>query len=346
MQNETKAAIIIQHFFIKIKAEIEMEIIRMKQTKAKKKKAFRQNKPFARIQNISRDSGSFNATGSYINGGLCDLDFNFARNVASSTGRMPSIYAASSIGNEESNADHLKNVNPTVFTNRNMDRNQHNVMSGGQLRSDIHRGQDLYNVRSIPLSIEQSPSRKFDHQNLDRKHSNHDIHTGRRTQSSQSSVSSSQMPSRQLIPQQGDYDPHLSFNQAMHRLPPSYGNIYPYHQPPFNHSASLQHPPNLQARHGAQNPQSELDQWHKLHISTAHNSTANHMPHQSSHQSIRVSDNDHHLQHEKNIHPLCSPYQSAAPFVRSHYADHQSLSVRSQPSSQRQYQQNARNRQN
>ncbi len=142
-----------------------------------------------------------------------DQDFNHVRNASSSTGQMLSINTVSSIGNEGSNAHYT---------------NQHNVMSGGQSRRYVHREQE-YNMRNLLPSREQSPSRKCDYLNMDRNHHDDDSHAGWGTKSSQSSVSSKQM-----------HGPYHSFNQKKYTLPPSYGNLHPYHHPPFNHNASLQ----------------------------------------------------------------------------------------------------------
>ena len=343
MQHETKAAIVIQQFFIKIKAEIEMEIVRMKQTKAAKKKLrcreqrtnSIQNKPAARRERILGGSGSFNITGSYNCGGQSDgffqngdQDFNYVRNTASSTRRIQSINAESSSGNEGTNAYNLNNNVSRIVANQNTDTNRHNVMSGGQSRSYVHREQEN-NMINFPSSREQPPSRKLDYPNRERNYRDDDSHAGWRTQSSKSSVSSKQM-----------HGPYHSSSQAIHTLPPSYGNLHPYHHPSFIHHA------NLQTLSDAQNSQSEPTQWH---ISTARNATANHTSHSSSHHSVRTSHTDQHPQHNENSHPSSSSYQSATPIVRSHYADHLRLSTQSQPPSHhndqrssRKYHQNGR----
>ncbi len=341
MQNETNAAIVIQHFFIKIKAEIEMEIVRMKKVKAVKKKSRggeqrfygTQSKYSSRTEIISIGLGSFDNTGSYSCGGLSDRffqngdqDFKDARIASYSAGGIPSVDTVGSTGNEGSNAHH-SNVN-RIVASRSTDMNQHYVMSGGQSKSYVHREQE-YNTRNLPFSREQSPSRKFDYPNMDRNHRDDDnSHAGWRTQSSQSSVLSKQM-----------HGPYHTSNQAFHTLPTCYGNPHSYRHPPFNHD------PNLQALQGAQNSLSEPNQWHNRHILTARDATANVMPHSSSNLSVRTSDTDRHPQHEKNKYPTSSFYQSAT----RHFADHLRLSTQNQPPSHnndhrglRQYHQNDR----
>jgi hypothetical protein len=179
MQNEreTKAAMVIQHFFIKIKAEIEIEITRMKQTRVMKKKSReggdrtgRHNKPAARIVNSSIDPSSFNVKGSYnlssVSGGQSrrffhndEQDFHNVRNASPSTERMPSIQAANSTGNVRSNAYQMNNGTPKKIANLSIDTNHQHAVSCGQTRRYAHNlGQDMYTMRNLSSSGEHLSS--------------------------------------------------------------------------------------------------------------------------------------------------------------------------------------------
>ena len=175
-ERETKAAMVIQHFFIKIKAEIEIEIIRMKQTMVAKKKSReggdrtgRQNKPSTRIENRSIDPTSFNVKGSYnvssVSGGQArrffhnEQDFHHVRNASPSMERMPSIQAANSTGNVRLNAYQMNNGTPKKVANLGIATNHQNVMSGGQSRRYTQNvGQDMYTTRNLSSSREHLPS--------------------------------------------------------------------------------------------------------------------------------------------------------------------------------------------
>ena len=176
MQNEreTKAAMVIQHFFIKITAEIEIEIMRLKQTKVAKKKSReggdrtgRQNKPSAGIENRSIDPSSFNVKGSYnvssVSGGQSrrffrndEQDFHNVRNASPSMERMTSIQAANSTGNVH--AYQMNNGTPKRVAHLSIDTNHQNAMRGGQTRRYAHNvGHDMYTMRNLSSSREHLP---------------------------------------------------------------------------------------------------------------------------------------------------------------------------------------------
>lgn len=176
MQNEreTKAAMVIQHFFIKITAEIEIEIMRLKQTKVAKKKSReggdrtgRQHKPSAGIENRSIDPSSFNVKGSYnvssVSGGQSrrffhndEQDFHNVRNASPSMERMTSIQAANSTGNVH--AYQMNNGTPKRVANLSIDTNHQNAMRGGQTRRYAHNvGHDMYTMRNLSSSREHLP---------------------------------------------------------------------------------------------------------------------------------------------------------------------------------------------
>jgi hypothetical protein len=176
MQNEreTKAAMVIQHFFIKITAEIEIEIMRLKQTKVAKKKSReggdrtgRQNKPSAGIENRSIDPSSFNVKGSYnvssVSGGQSrrffrndEQDFHNVRNASPSMERMTSIQAANSTGNVH--AYQMNNRTPKRVANLSIDTNHQNAMRGGQTKRYANDEQDFHNVRNASPSMERMTS--------------------------------------------------------------------------------------------------------------------------------------------------------------------------------------------
>jgi hypothetical protein len=174
---ETQAAMVIQNFFIKIKAEIEIEIIRMKQTMMAKKnsregrdRTGRQKKPSPKITNHSIDPSSFNVKGSYnsssLSGGQSrrffqndEQNFRCVRSVLPSMERMPSLQAANSTGIERSNTYQMNNRTPMEVANISIDTNHQNAISGGQIRRYVQNGgQDIYTIRNLSSSMEHLPS--------------------------------------------------------------------------------------------------------------------------------------------------------------------------------------------
>lgn len=347
-QRQMKAAVVIQHFFIKIKAEIEMEIVRMRQMKAAKKKSRggndrsgRQNKLSARIENPSCDSISFNAKGSWNSTSLSVgqsrrvvqngvQDFHLVRNASPSMERMSSIHAANSTGIEGSIAYQMNNGIP-----RNVAH--HNAMSQASPSNERI-------ISTSQMNDGQLKTQNAGH-NLNSQYRNH---AGWRTPSGQSSVqhvgqatwnestSRHQMLSYQSFV--GSSPSNQAFDQAKHAPSPSYGHSHSYHHPTFTHNSSLYHPPNLPVTRGAHIPQSEPNQRHNHPFSTPHHLTTNLIPHPISQHSRGVLNTGHHPQHKRNdsshqihhLEHLRHPEQSQPPTQNN---DHYNM---------RQYQQNAR----
>ena len=214
LQRETRAAIVIQHFFIKIKAEIEREIIRMKKKAALKKKS--QSKSLSR-------SNTYNSSSS-----------SHVRNESTSDQipQIPSMYSVSSSGNDASvsyrvkkairiatqsldcdrqntrseaspsNPYRLTNTTPRIVTNISMDSNRHHTLS-----------QASTSYENLTHHIESLPRKR--------------------------------MPSIQAIAQQSGYGPPLAYNQAMYVPPPQhYGVSHAYYTSSSSHNASHPYPPH------------------------------------------------------------------------------------------------------
>lgn len=304
-QQETRAAKVIQRFFIKIKAEIEMEILRMKQKAAKKKKLQRGSNGTGRqILSSSGSNHSYNSS-----------SFGHVRETPPSREQASSIYTSHSTGNEGSIAYRMKNEIPRIITDQRIDSSRQYVFSQASASNPSPaRGW----APSVKSAVQQSHETTYRHQT--------DLLPLKR------------MPSMQYIAQQDGYDTHVSFNQA-YVPPPSFGVSYPYHHPSPSQSSNRQYPPICHAHYGAQYSQPEQKQWHNPLNSTSNHSRMLH-PGPSSHHGHHPQ----HLMNNpplSNTHQrVASPVLSHYPELQRHPG--QTPATPNVHYNMRKYQQNAR----
>ena len=213
LQRETRAAIVIQHFFINIKAEIEREIMRMKKKAALKKKS--QNRSFSRNSSSS----------------------SHVRNESTSDQipQIPSMYSASSSGNDASVSYRVKKA--IRIATQSLDRDRQNTPSEAA-PSNPYRLTNTTPRIVTNMSMDSNRHHTLSQASTSYENSTHHIE----------SLPRKRMPSIQAIAQQGGYGPPLAYNQAMFVPPP---HSHPYYASSSSHNANHPyHPPTYQSHNG------------------------------------------------------------------------------------------------
>ena len=335
-KKEKKAALVIERFFITIKAEIEREIDRLAQKPStKKKKGQRRHHSSGKTYHTTGasllgassavepnpSSFTFNNSSRETSSLSYHQTQNSVRNASPSRGRMPPIQSVNSFGDERVNAPAHHQQIPLV----------HSHSMGHPSQSGAHHSfnstpQHHHDMRSASPSRSRVPTNQSVGQ---LSHRIPAIQSGGYAQRT-SSAPRARMPPMQSVVQQQHHGGYTS-NPA-HAPSPSYGIHHP-HYTPYN-NANSQHAP---MQH--QTPRGPYQQQSHSYASAPHHHHPNQMhgpPLTSTHQHP----NYHHAQYQRHNPPLTSSNQ-ANPLQGQQYHEHQRPPSQSQTpmqSSQRQYQ--------